>query len=167
MIKIKPYHQKKWGFCGPVILKIVMGYYGVYASEKELIRLSDAHKRWGTSVSGMVSAAKHFGFGVFYKEDASINDLKNYVLKKKMPVIVRWFFEDIGHYSIVVDVTDKNIVMVDPLNRIFKIIRKRIIPIEKFSRIWFDLAESERRVALPREIVRNFIMVLIPKNKKQ
>jgi ABC-type bacteriocin/lantibiotic exporter with double-glycine peptidase domain len=163
MIKLKSYQQKKPSFCGPAVLKIVMDYYGVFAEEEELAKLANTHETWGTSIDGMVSAAKHFGFDVFYKEDASINDLKNYVLEKNQPVIVRWFFEDTGHYSIVADITGKNIVMADPLSKIFSLAKKRIIPIEKFSKIWFDLAESERRIALPRELVKNFMMVLIPK----
>jgi ABC-type bacteriocin/lantibiotic exporter with double-glycine peptidase domain len=162
MIKLKPYHQAKEGFCGPVVLKIVMDYFGVPASEEELAKLANTDERWGTSIDGMAAAAKHFGFDVFYKEDATIEELKEYVLEKNVPVIVRWFFEDEGHYSIVVDVTEKNIVMVDPLHKIFRVIKKRVMPIEKFSKAWFDLAESERRESLPREIVRNFMMVLTP-----
>jgi ABC-type bacteriocin/lantibiotic exporter with double-glycine peptidase domain len=159
MIKLKPFKQAKEGFCGPVVLRMAMNYFGVQASEEELAKVASTSEKWGTPVSGMVEAAKHFGFDVFYKEEASIKDLGDYVLDKKMPVIVRWFSEDEGHYSVVIDISDKNIVMADPL-----FAKKRIISVEKFSRVWFDLARSEEQVLMPTRLIKNFMMVLIPRN---
>lgn len=132
MLKIKPFKQKP-SACGPASLKMVLGYYGLKKSEKELIKLSSCTKTKGTKASGLLKAASHFGFDGFIRDFSDIKDLKNYVVKKKIPVIVDWFSVDEGHYSVVVDINKKNIYLQDP-----EIGRIKSLSINKFKTAWFD-----------------------------
>lgn len=132
MLKIKSFRQKK-GFCGPASLKIVLDYFGVRKSEKELAELSGCAKSKGVGAENLLKTAKKLGFKGFIKDFSEISDIKKYVLKKKIPVIVDWFSQDEGHYSVVVGINKKNIYLQDPeLGKIRK------LEIEKFKRIWFD-----------------------------
>lgn len=160
MIDLKPYHQKP-SLCGPASLKMVMDYYSVSASEDELAKIAGSTLEDGTTIEGMIKAARHFGFKVLKKEKASINDIKG-LINKGTPVIVRWFFDDWGHYSVVVDINKKKVVLMDPILKKFLIfVKKRVIPIEKFMHIWFDydgqFLEKKEDVSI------RPMLVLIPK----
>lgn len=156
MIKLKPYLQSQ-GFCGPAFLKMVFDYYGVLISEKEIAKIARATKEKGTSKEGLIKAAKHFGFEVFSKEKSTFKDIR-YFVKRKIPVIVDWFFEDEGHYSVVVDIDKKNIVLMDPALK-----GKRKIPLEKFFRVWFDF--PGKFIKEKKDLILRLMLVIKPKNK--
>jgi len=137
MIKLKPFRQTP-GFCGPASLKMVLDYYGISVSEKELAKLAGYSEKKGTSIEGLMKAAGHFGLHSFVKSNSSLEDLE-FFIKKKIPVIVDWFFEDDGHYSVVVDINKKEVVLMDPvLRKVLIFVRRRRFPPEVFFRIWFD-----------------------------
>ena len=154
MIKIKPFRQTA-GLCGPASLKMVLDFYGVSASESEIAKIAGATKEKGISKEGLIKAAKHFGFQVFLKKKSSINDLR-YFIKKKIPVIVDWFFEDDGHYSVVVDIDKKSVFLMDPSLK--KGVRK--MPIEKFLRVWFDF--RGKFIKNPKDLVLRLMLVVTP-----
>jgi ABC-type bacteriocin/lantibiotic exporter with double-glycine peptidase domain len=131
MIKIKPFKQTP-GLCGPASLKMVLGYYGVSVSESEIAKAAGATKEKGVSAKGLMKAARRFGFNPYFKENSSLKDLE-YFMRKKTPVIVDWFSEDDGHYSVVVDINRKNVVILDPSSG-----KRKVFPRETFYRIWFD-----------------------------
>ncbi len=154
MLKLKPFRQTP-SLCGPASLKMVFDYYGVSVSEAEIAKIAGASREKGTSIEGLVKAAKHFGFRVFLKEGATLDDLK-YFVKRRIPVIVDWFSEDEGHYSVVVGIDSKNIILMDP-----ELKGKRKIPLEKFFRIWFDFPGDYIKDS--NEMVLRAILVVIPK----
>jgi ABC-type bacteriocin/lantibiotic exporter with double-glycine peptidase domain len=132
MIKLNHVGQEP-GLCGPPVLKMVLDYYGVLVPETKLARLAGASRKKGTSYHGLIKAAKHFDFQVFSKEKSSLDDLA-YFIKRDIPVIVDWFLEDDGHYSVVVDINKRNLVLIDPsLTE-----EERRISAKKFLAIWFD-----------------------------
>lgn len=132
MLKIKPYLQSP-SHCGPASLKIVFGYYGLNLSEKEIARAAKTTLEKGTSPKNMVRTAKHFGFKVKYKENSTLKELKELVIKRKIPVIINWFSTDEGHYSVVVGFDKNNIYFADPeFGRIVK------MSLQKFEGVWFD-----------------------------
>ena len=132
MLDIKPFRQSP-AFCGPACLKMVLKYYGINKSEKELANLSGSRPAKGVGVEGLLKAAKALGFKGHVKDFSEIKDIKEYVIKKKNPLIVDWFSTDDGHYSVVVDIDDKNIYMQDP-----ELGNLRTMDIETFKRVWFD-----------------------------
>ena len=132
MLKVKPFSQTS-GFCGPASLKMVLEYYGVNKSEKELARLCKHKISKGVSAENILKAAKKLGMKGFIKDFSEISDIKKYVIGKKIPVIVDWFSVDEGHYSVVIGIDKKNIYLQDPeLGRI------RTLGIGSFKRVWFD-----------------------------
>ena len=153
MIKLKPFRQRP-GLCGPASLKMVFDYYGVLVSKDEIAKIAGATKEKGTSKEGLIKAAKHFGFRVFSKEKSTLSNLK-YFIKRKIPVIVDWFFEDEGHYSVVIDINKKNIVLMDPTLK-----GKREMPLEKFLRVWFDF--RGKFIRKPKDLVLRLILVITP-----
>lgn len=145
MIKLKPFEQSP-GFCGPASLKMVLDYYGAEFSEEELAKVGGANRELGILLQGMVKAARHFGFHVFYKENSALDDIR-YFIKRDIPVIVAWFspFDGSydGHYSVVTDINKKNIILVDPVFPISGkiltyIIRTRKLLLADFFKLWFD-----------------------------
>ncbi len=154
MLKLKPFRQTP-GLCGPASLKMVFDYYGVSVSEAEIAEIAGASREKGTSIEGLVRAAKHFGFRVLLKEGATLDDLKHFV-KRKIPVIVGWFFEDEGHYSVVVDINDKTLILRDPSLK--KGVRK--MPVERFLRVWFDF--PGKLIETPKDLILRLMLVITP-----
>jgi len=159
MIKLKPFRQTP-GLCGPASLKMVMDYYGVSVSEAEIAKAAGATRKKGTRIEGLIKAARHFGFKTFVKKNSSLRDLE-YFVKRKTPVIVDWFSEDDGHYSVVVDIDKKNVVLMDPeLRKILVYIRRRKFSRETFLRIWFDFPGDFIRE--PKDLVLRSMLVVTP-----
>jgi predicted double-glycine peptidase len=133
MLNIKPYRQKP-GLCGPASLKMVLEYYGIEKTEDELALMAGYMPTEGTKSEGLIKAARDLGLKAFQKDLSEIKDLKECV-DKKIPAIVDWFSTDEGHYSVIVDIDDKNIYMLDP-----ELGNLRTFDVEIFKRVWFDFA---------------------------
>lgn len=63
--------------------------------------------------------------------------LNTLVNRKKIPVMVNWFYEDWGHYSLVVGVTKKSIWLTESCEGI--ILKMRW---QKFDRVWFGFDDA-------------------------
>ena len=151
ILDVKPFRQSS-GLCGPACLKIVLDYYGIKKSEKEVANLSGSTHTKGVGAEGLLKAAKALGLKAFYKDFSEIKDLKDYVLVKKIPVIVDWFSTNDGHYSVVVGIDDENIYMQDP-----ELGKLRTMDLETFKRVWFDYSgnflHSKDQIIIRRIIV--------------
>ena len=75
MIKLKPFQQST-GYCGPAVLKMVLDFYGVKKTEKELAKLSGATRERGVEAPALLSAAKKLGFKGFIKDFSNFGDVK-------------------------------------------------------------------------------------------
>ena len=128
--------------CGPASLKIVLDYYGLSKSEKELAELTGMTLGLGADDKGIVYAAETFGFKTLIKNESDFSDIENW-LAKGVPAILNWFTrgrEDYppsemvdGHYSVVIRLDDNFIYLQDP-----EIGGVRKIKREDFLRVWFD-----------------------------
>lgn len=150
MLKLKPFRETP-GFCGPASLKMVLEYFGLNKTEKELAKLTDTNPKNGTSLAGIIKAARRVGFKASHKDLSQFTDIQK-LLNKKIPVIIDWFHEDCGHYSVAVGLDAKNIYLMDPeLAAIRKIDRVT------FKRIWFDFPgdfiKSKNDIVIRRMIV--------------
>lgn len=152
MLNVKPFRQTS-GFCGPASLKMVLEYYGVKKSEKDLARLSDATSAKGVGAEGLLKAANLLGFKGFFKDFSDIKDIETYVIKKKIPVIVDWFSTDDGHYSVVMYIDQKKIYLQDP-----DIGRLRTMDLDTFKRVWFDFPGDFLRLK-DNIIIRRMIVI--------
>lgn len=147
--------------CGPASLKIVMDYYGVNKTEKELAELTKLVPGLGVNDKNIADAAKALGFKVEVKNESSFADIEGW-LNKGVPVIVDWFtrgrqdYDDSevadGHYSVVTGLDDEYIYLQDP-----EIGGERKIEREDFSKVWFDFTGYRLK---PEElIIRQLIAV--------
>lgn len=128
--------------CGPASLKIVMDYYDVNKTEKELAELTKLVSGLGIDDKKIANAAKAFGFKVEIKNKSSFADIEAW-LNKGVPVIVDWFtrgrhdYDDSavadGHYSVAVGLDDGYIYLQDPETG-----GERKIKREDFMKVWFD-----------------------------
>ena len=128
--------------CGPASLKIVLGYYGVEKSEKNLAKLCQHNKRLGVDDKKIKKTAESLGFKVKIENNSDFKDLEKW-LEEKVPVIVNWFTKGRsdyteaevadGHYSVVVGIDEKYIYLQDP-----EIGKIRKIKKEDFRKVWFD-----------------------------
>ena len=154
MLSVKPFRQKP-GFCGVASLKMVLDYFCFEISEKELIELTGATTRKGTSLEGIKKAAQRLGFDFYFKDNADFSDIKFY-LDKKIPAMVDWFSTfggySEGHFSVAVGLDKKFIYLQDP-----EIARVRKMERADFLRVWFDFEgdyiKSKNNLILRRLII--------------
>jgi len=163
MLKIKPFQETLYAsMCGPVSLKMVLGYRGVEKSEKELAKLCKVDKNLGVNDRDIKRVAEQLGFKVVIKNNSSFKDIEKW-LDKKVPVIVDWFtkgrqeyFESEtadGHYSVVAGLDEKYIYLQDPeIGKIRKLKR------DDFMRVWFDFEGGY--IKKPNEIILRQIIVI-------
>ncbi|MGV8171126.1 MAG: cysteine peptidase family C39 domain-containing protein [Candidatus Woesearchaeota archaeon] len=149
-LNVKPFRQSP-NYCGPACLKMVLEYYGIHKSEKELVKLTKCTKSRGTNAENIILAAKKSGLSGSIKDYSTFNDIIS-LLKKDIPVIVDWFSHDEGHYSVVVGLDENNIYLQDPeLGHIRALTRKN------FMTVWFDFDEeyikSKKDIILRRIII--------------
>ena len=113
MLNIAPFRQKP-GYCGPASLKIVLGFFGVKINGKKNAEISGCSRSRGIRAEGLVRAARKLGFHAKIKDFSDLKDIKEWVNKKKIPVIVDWFAFKGGHYSVVSGIDKENIYLEDP-----------------------------------------------------
>lgn len=162
ILKIKPFQETlNSSYCGPASLKILLSYYGIEKSEKELAKLCKTKKGLGTKSKEIERVAKRFGFKVRIKDNSNFKDIERW-LNKKVPVIVDWFTRgrtdytnsDIatGHYSVVAGLDNKFIYLQDPeIGKIRKLKR------EDFMEVWFDFTG---RYIKPNELIIRQIIAI-------
>ena len=147
--------------CGPASLKIVLDYYGVSQSEKELAKLTGTTKVLGTDAAGLTKAAKQLGFKVSIKNNSTFSDIEKW-LQKGAPPIVNWFTKGRkdypnsevadGHYSVVCGIDDKYIYLQDP-----EIGDIRKIEKNDFKKVWFDFSGEFIK---PKELITRQIIAV-------
>jgi ABC-type bacteriocin/lantibiotic exporter with double-glycine peptidase domain len=147
-----PHFRQSPGLCGASALRAALAYWGQEHTEQELAELSGSDPDIGVEAPGLVEAAKKIGFNGFYHDDADLDDLARY-LDLGLPVIVNWWSEDEGHFSVVVGMDDKYVYMVDPE----KNVHYSRVSIDDFSRNWFDFKEPEQR-----DLTRRRLVVIAP-----
>ena len=140
-IKVQQFRQSA-GLCGPASLKILLSHFGKTYSEQQLKDLSNATCDAGTEHEGMIQATKAIGAYAFTKDNGTIEELEYFIDKEELPVIIGWFDGDGDHYSVVVNITEKNVIIADPaVNE-----PERWIDREIFPSIWFDFVGRENKV---------------------
>ncbi len=148
--------------CGPASLKMVLDYYGVHKTEKELAELCATSRDLGTNDVKIKQVAENFGFKVTIKNNGTFEDVEHW-LDKKVPVIVNWFtrgradYDDSevpdGHLSVVVGLDDTFIYLQDP-----EIGMLRKISRDDFLKVWFDFT-GNHITSWDQMIVRQLIAI--------
>ena len=132
LLPVVPTDQEEDASCGPGSLGMALNalgftYRGKPISEKRLRELSECGEE-GTEHAKLISAAKACGDNVFYKENGTLEELRHFVLKERLPVLVGWWNGpectneevyhnhelDEGHFSVIVHITERYIWLADP-----------------------------------------------------
>ena len=154
-LKMKPFLQTA-DLCGPACLKIIAGYFGREYEEAEIAKLCETKAPYGTDHVPLVRGARALGAKAHGFANGTIAELRHFVLKKRLPVLIGWWSgphrtvrevrqdpkKDDGHYSAVYHLTDKHIYLMNPE-------RKRgrhRMEIRKFLDKWYDMDVGSRRV---------------------
>jgi predicted double-glycine peptidase len=123
--------QQRDRLCGPASLKIVLHYFGIKKTEKQIANAVKA-KHLGVEASDLIKIAKKWGLRGKIKDHAELKDLSRWVKKKGIPIIVEWFLDDDGHFSVVVDIDRENVYLQDPDLGHVRAMRRDI-----FLKVWF------------------------------
>ena len=148
LLNVKPFQETLHsGMCGPASMKMVLEYWGLSKTEKELAELTKVSHTIGTNDIAIKKATEFLGFQVEIKNNSSFKDIQ-YWLDTKVPVIVDWFtkgrsdYSDSevadGHYSVVVGLDAECIYLQDP-----EIGGLRKIERDDFMKVWFDFTGKQ------------------------
>lgn len=145
--------------CGPAVIQMLLENIGVKKTQEEITEAAGATNtiiEHGTRVDQLARAVHELAPGIrlWYKEQATLEDLI-YVLEEcKYPAGVEWqgLFdeagdeedeEDYGHYSILahIDQAKDELIVVDPYKDFVE--QDRILSINLFLRRWWDYNEVQ------------------------
>lgn len=163
LLPVQPFQETLHAsMCGPASLKMVLAYYGIDRTEKDLAQLCKTDTDLGTSAESIKEAAESLEFTVEVKNDSTFEDIQLW-LDKKVPVIVNWFTRGRvdypesavpdGHLSVVVGLDNDYIYIQDP-----EIGKLRQIAREDFMKVWFDFS-GETITSWDEMIIRQLIAV--------
>jgi hypothetical protein len=125
------------GLCGPAVLKSVLHYYGIHEDLEDITKKIKATPEKGIEAPELVRAAKQYGLKAFIDDDSSFKDIKKF-LDQGCQVIVEWFKADDSHYSVVEEVTDDEIAIMDP-----ELGEVKYITHEEFEPMWFTFPHND------------------------
>jgi len=146
MLAIKGFRQTDDSRCGPACVKMVLDYWGIRKSEDLLCEACNHTYGKGCTNQDMVRAFRTYGLVADYTENNDFLSVKQ-ALRRGIPPIVDWFSLGTnptrnempnGHASIIVDLDDAFITLMDPEDGQY-----RTIPRNEFKRVWFDWDKVE------------------------
>lgn len=128
--------EQSAGLCGPASLVSLLGYYGMDYTEAALAKIMKGTEHDGTHPEDIVAGLRSLGLEVVSGSDGTWGKLQE-LNEKGVPVLILWH-SDIdgppdGHYSVVVDVSDELLTIMDPQFGVYI-----EIPKEKFLSNWHD-----------------------------
>jgi len=96
---------------------MVFAYYGIRESEGNLVKELKPNEKDGTSHEKMIDAVLKRGLHCYVNNDATLEEVDSLV-SQDIPVIVHFLetSEQEDHYSVVVGISEKEIVLNDPWN---------------------------------------------------
>lgn len=107
--------------CGAASLLSVLRYWKVYAGEELDLQQQLGTNAEGTSETAIIRVAKQYNLQAYGQSNMTVQELRQHV-GLGYTVIISYqacegdgsnVWED-GHYAVVVDVTDKQIILMDP-----------------------------------------------------
>ncbi len=142
--------------CGPAVIQMLLENIGVTSTQQEITEAAgatDTIAERGTRVDQLARAVHELApqARLWYKERASLRNLKYVLEEPKYPVGVEWqgiFDEDedetdddYGHYSVVAHIDEEKdeLIVMDPYKDFVE--QSRIIKISVFLNRWWDYNE--------------------------
>ncbi|MBI2086943.1 MAG: C39 family peptidase [Candidatus Zambryskibacteria bacterium] len=132
-MKVRILKQKHCSGCGPTSIKMIVNYFGIKMSQKNIEILCGNWKKEGMNNKDIVATLKKIGLNVKASYNSGWQDLVAQNSNDKV-IIVSWMLRGyVGHFSVVEKMDKKHIWLNDPESG-------RVIKLEKtiFMRLWFD-----------------------------
>lgn len=136
MIHLNPFRQSP-GYCGPASLKILLEHFGKIYSEDELATLCGSTREKGTDHAQLVNALQKIDEHPIEISNASFDDIRSYIARG-VPVIVGWWSISEDHYSVVVDITQETISLMDPEED-----ELVVMTLKAFESVWYDFDSAQ------------------------
>jgi predicted double-glycine peptidase len=164
MINVPKHKQGNDSLCGPACVRIVMEFYGLKASEKQIAKRCNHTYELGCTTEDMKKAAESYGFTAIIKNNATFNDIRSW-LNKGVPVIVDWFTGSSGlklsksevpngHSSIIVGIDKNEVTMYDTEIGDYRRLKK-----EDFMRVWFDYKKQKITSEKDNLVIRQLMVI--------
>ncbi len=165
--QISSYH------CGPAVLKMLLGFHGVKAYQRDIaIAAGIEHtiKTYGMTIPQMAAVVQKLApqFQFWHKADASLKDLQEIIIVRSHPVGVEWqgVFEELadeddGHYAVLthIDIANNAVMLADPFGRYAGTDRR--FGVLEFERRWWDTNEVSDFHARRYEKILDYHMMFI------
>lgn len=113
-----PYFKQDTGYtCGPASLQMVLAFHGVRESEEHLAKELESNMEDGTCHQNMIEAATSRGFHCYVNDNSSLEEI-SFLLSHDIPLIVHFLetSDREDHYSVVVGLSSKEVIINDPWN---------------------------------------------------
>lgn len=166
--------QIKSSYCGPAVVQMLLGNLGYKSDQKELADVADEEE--GTTIFDLLKAVKTLypQTKFWYKDNSTIEDLKELVEEKNVPVGVEWqgIFgkysdNDDSHYSIVTHIEDwdSSIHIADPYHRFPR--EDRIFRLNNFEERWWDYNNFKDPITNRWKSIKDYHMMFIITDKDE
>jgi hypothetical protein len=146
-LRMKPFFQTA-GHCGPVSLQIVLARFGREYEQEYLAQLCRTSPETGTDHEWLVRAAEYLGASVHASAGGRLSDLRRFVLKERLPVIVGWYSpskprkwkfdpskdEVEDHFSVMYHLSSTHVYLMDPDAET----GRRRMSVGRFLKLWWD-----------------------------
>jgi len=117
-MKVPYYKQEFWFSCFAACMRMILEYYGIKKSERDLRVLLKTTPVHGTIWEIAEREIKAIGFELIHKNHMAYEELVHLTKELGIPVIISIDIEhgkkNVGHVGVVVDIEDDAIVLYDP-----------------------------------------------------
>lgn len=117
MLEVPYFKQDTPYSCGAVALQMVYAFFGKVHSEDALLAVLGTDRVKGTHNEDLIRVATRDGSFVYVNNESTLDEVGMFI-EQQLPVIVNFIepSQDDGHYAVIIDVTDSDIVFNDPWN---------------------------------------------------
>lgn len=115
-IGVRTFRQNYDWSCGPTALRTVLYYqYGINLTELEIALVSGANTN-GMNDANFEIGLKNLGLKSKESDTGTLNKLKSFLIKHKLPIVHLVMPDGCGHYMVFVGYDKDNVFLSDPIS---------------------------------------------------
>lgn len=122
-------------YCGPTVLQMILGAYGIVRTQRSLGKEAKSHVEYGTKIKDMAAVLRSYDFEVSEKNNRRIADLQQAHASGKLIIVCyaeRFWKWD--HYAIIKKMGSKHIYLIDPQEKIGTTLK---MSLKEFDKVWY------------------------------